>query len=393
MEVRAGSGAPAQIRDLPDHYQRRMDSESVLMSFHLGAPDSFLWALTRSGFQLCRLPGKSSLVEAISRFSNAVHMDQSEAISLGHALYQLLFGALEGSIAGKPKWILALDEQLFTLPFAALVVEQQHSGPVYLAERHSIQITSGALLLDTREPERWASSLSGPFIGIGDAIYNTADERWAPHIRASVSRGLWAAPSPARHSIPLARLAGSRREIEECARAWNRDGTATLLLRGADASRQGLQAAYRARPSVVHFATHVVQSVQPGQHGLIVLSLSESGHPEFLGPLEIAANPVNAGLIVLSGCSSGRDEVLPGEGLMGLTRAWLAAGARAVVASYWPAPDDGGGLFITFYRYLREAPQRGPAAALHRAQMDMLRAGGWRSRPEYWASYFVLANS
>jgi CHAT domain-containing protein len=370
-----------------------MDSESVLMSFHLGAPDSFLWALTRGGFQLCRLPGKSSLVEAISRFSNAVHVDQSEAISSGHALYQLLFGALEGSIAAKPRWILALDEQLFTLPFAALVVEQQHSGPVYLAERHSIQITSGALLLDTREPERWASSLSGPFIGIGDAIYNTADERWAPHIRASVSRGLWAAPSPARHSIPLARLAGSRREIEECARAWNRDGTATLLLRGADASRQGLQAAYRARPSVVHFATHVVQSVQPGQHGLIVLSLSESGHPEFLGPLEIAANPVNAGLIVLSGCSSGRDEVLPGEGLMGLTRAWLAAGARAVVASYWPAPDDGGGLFINFYRYLREAPQQGPAAALHRAQMDMLRAGGWRSRPEYWASYFVLANS
>lgn len=78
---------------------------------------------------------------------------------------------------------------------------------------------------------------------------------------------------------------------------------------------------------------------------------------------------------------------------MGLTRAWLAAGAHAVAASHWPTPDDDDGLFIRFYQHLRQFPQRGPAAALQRAQIDMLRSGGWRSRSEYWASYFVLANS
>jgi CHAT domain-containing protein len=94
-------------------------------------------------------------------------------------------------------------------------------------------------------------------------------------------------------------------------------------------------------------------------------------------------------LVVLSGCSSGGADALPASGLMGLTRAWLAAGARAVVASHWPTPDDRGVLFMDFYKHFRETPDAGPAVALRRAQLDMLRAGGWRSDPQYWATYFV----
>jgi CHAT domain-containing protein len=77
---------------------------------------------------------------------------------------------------------------------------------------------------------------------------------------------------------------------------------------------------------------------------------------------------------------------------MGLTRAWLAAGARAVVASHWPTLDDSGTLFVLFYKHLRETPGAGPAVALQKAQQDMLRAGGWRSYPQYWATYFVVGD-
>jgi CHAT domain-containing protein len=125
---------------------------------------------------------------------------------------------------------------------------------------------------------------------------------------------------------------------------------------------------------------------------MIALSLAGTGDPQFLSPLEITRFKIHVGIIVLSGCSSGSADALAGSGLMGLTRAWLAAGAHAVVASHWPTPDDSGGLFVCFYRHLREKPDAGPAAALQEAQRDLRHSGGWRSNPQYWATYFVIAD-
>jgi CHAT domain-containing protein len=62
------------------------------------------------------------------------------------------------------------------------------------------------------------------------------------------------------------------------------------------------------------------------------------------------------------------------------------------VASRWPTPDDTGAFFLSFYRYLRALPHDGPAVALQRAQIAMLRSGTWRSNPNYWGAYFVTGN-
>ena len=96
------------------------------------------------------------------------------------------------------------------------------------------------------------------------------------------------------------------------------------------------------------------------------------------------------GLVVLSGCASAAGASLPGTGLLGLTRAWLAAGASHVVASHWATPDDSGALFLSFYHHLRNAPHAGVAVALQQAQRDMIAGGGWRSEPRYWGGYFAI---
>jgi len=146
---------------------------------------------------------------------------------------------------------------------------------------------------------------------------------------------------------------------------------------------------------VLHLATHVIDSKDSRpktRSGLIVLSLTHSGQFEVLSPEEIATWNLSGMLVSLSGCGSGAANILPATGLMGLTRACQMAGAKAVVASRWSTPDDAGALFLCFYRHLRAAPQAGPAVALQRAQIDMLRSGTWRSNPLYWGAYFVSGN-
>ena len=77
---------------------------------------------------------------------------------------------------------------------------------------------------------------------------------------------------------------------------------------------------------------------------------------------------------------------------MGLTRAWLMAGARAVVATEWATPDDVGVFFGRFYRQLRGSSIHDPAEALRAAQIEALRSNDWRSQPSFWAGYFALGN-
>jgi CHAT domain-containing protein len=78
--------------------------------------------------------------------------------------------------------------------------------------------------------------------------------------------------------------------------------------------------------------------------------------------------------------------------LLGLTRAWLMAGAHSVIASNWATPDESGALFGALYRNLSEGTGRSPATALRAAQLEMIRSGGWRAKPAYWGAYFVIGS-
>jgi len=238
--------------------------------------------------------------------------------------------------------------------------------------------------------------MAGAFVAVGDAIYNTADARWRRPMEGHSAGWLesllgWppkaSAAAPA--NLGLSRLPGSGPELAACAREWK---SASILLQGPDATKENVRRALEARPSVVHFATHILQRPERSTDAMIALSLSSKGEDQLLSPVEIGGWNADAALIVLSGCSSGAALSRPGAGLMGMTRAWLMAGARAVVATGWPTPDDSGVFFGRFYRRLQRSEDRDPADAMQAAQIETLRSGDWRSQPRFWAAYFALGN-
>jgi hypothetical protein len=150
--------------------------------------------------------------------------------------------------------------------------------------------------------------------------------------------------------------------------------------------------ALRARPAAVHLATHYLESAGRTGYGLIALSLSPDADSQVLTPFEISRWHIQAGVVVLSGCHSAAGKALPGEGALGLPRAWLAAGAESVVGSLWDTPDDDGALFGVFYRNLRGSERLDAARALRVAQLTMFKSGGRFSSPAYWGAYFAIAN-
>jgi CHAT domain-containing protein len=297
-------------------------------------------------------------------------------------LYQQLFGQLSPGETRKPAWLLSLDGALFDIPFAALVTGQQGGNTVYLVEKHSLQTVPGALLLSASANPRKAGLYRGEFLGVGDPVYNQADPRWHGGISWRPAKG------------QLQRLVGSRYEVESSSESLVRGGGTATLLEGNEARRSGFLRRLERRPAVIHLATHVLFPSPGREQGLIAFGLTDSpaagAGPEFISTAEIAGLRVPGALIVMTGCATGTGEAHDGAGLLGLTRAWLMAGASAVVSTAWPVEDNSGGMFARFYFHLR---YHSAAEALQLSQREVAHSRTGRLAPASWASYQVTGGT
>jgi CHAT domain-containing protein len=400
VEASTTASREPSAQDLLARVSAGLPSDSVLFSFRLGEAASWLWAVDRAGLVLYRLPPQDRLQRKTAAALQAIRNDTPAAEAAAADLYAGLFGGVAPRFLGKARWILSLDRSLFDVPFAALV-ERVAGRPAYLVERHETLVTPSAGYWVDAMARRGSASSSGRLLGIGDPIYNAADSRLPTRSAAGFRWPRWLRPSvvaAASPALSLPRLPASASELDSCARAW---GGPCTLLEGASAARAELAAALGRDPEIIHFATHFLESSAPQRgragaagaaYGLIALSLTPRGETELLTPVEIAHWRTRAQLVVLSGCHSDAGRVLPGAGLLGLTRAWLAAGARSVAGSRWDTPDENGALFAALYRELRSQPTPDASLALALAQREMIRSGGWRARPRYWGAYFMVGN-
>ena len=187
----------------------------------------------------------------------------------------------------------------------------------------------------------------------------------------------------------LSPLPATRKEVETV-------GTQTLL--GGKASEAGLEQALRAskRWRAVHFACHGLVDIDRPM--LSSLALSRAGEDDgFLTALEILRTKIPADLAVLSACETGKGKIVKGEGIVGLTRAFMFAGAPRVICSLWKVEDEATqALMVKFYELWNPKEGEGlpAAAALQQAQAfirDFKDKSGkhkWK-HPYYWAAWVL----
>ena len=157
------------------------------------------------------------------------------------------------------------------------------------------------------------------------------------------------------------------------------------------ASRATATSPELSRYRIIHFATHGVLDLDhPELSGLILSMVDEKGEPQdgYLRLHEIYNLNLPAELVVLSACQTGVGKQIKGEGLIALTRGFMYAGAKSVVASLWKVDDAATSeLMAEFYKQMFTNKLK-PAAALQAAQVKMSHLKRWHS-PYYWAGFFI----
>jgi CHAT domain-containing protein len=185
----------------------------------------------------------------------------------------------------------------------------------------------------------------------------------------------------------LRRLRFSRQEADEITRFANND----LKLEAVDfqANRALATSAELGQYRIVHFATHgLINNTHPELSGVVLSLVDEKGRPQngFLRLYDLYDLKLSADLVVLSACQTALGKEIRGEGLVGLTRGFMYAGAPRVVASLWQIDDRASAEFMKrFYEGLLGQKRR-PAAAFRAAQISMQKDPRWHA-PHYWAAF------
>ena len=143
--------------------------------------------------------------------------------------------------------------------------------------------------------------------------------------------------------------------------------------------------------AIIHFATHCIATTgellfAPGPSVVEKIPKKEDC---MLTVKEIYSSGINAQLVVLSCCNSGRGKIRFAEGVVGLTRAFLAAGARSVLASLW-AVDDAATFYFMKYFYQHLKSGESASASLQQAMREMRNTV--LSHPYYWAPFFIVGD-
>jgi CHAT domain-containing protein/tetratricopeptide (TPR) repeat protein len=396
--------------------QQLLDQESILLEYSLGDERSYVWLVTAGNVSTYELPSRKDIEQAARQLYNdfvAYQIVAGESLQARTerqkkadeslpgdtaSLSKLVLGSLGGKLGNK-RLVIVSDGALQYIPFAALHDPDANSNALqYLNEKHEIvrEPSASTLALLLSEARRRAAPSDSVAV-FADPVFEVDD----PRVKAASYVATPESPESLRvkealrdigisaDGIEIPRLIASSDEADAIINAapW---GTGLKAI-GFDANRGRVLGQELGRYRIVHFATHgMINNEHPELSGIVLSLFDQQGRSQdgFLRLHDIYNLHLPADLVVLSACSSGLGKDVRGEGLIGLTRGFMYAGASGVVASLWKVDDRATAeLMKLFYQGLFKKGLP-PAAALRDAQLQMSQQKAWRS-PYYWAGFII----
>jgi CHAT domain-containing protein len=255
-----------------------------------------------------------------------------------------------------------------------------------LIAEFTVSSSPSLVFIEYAERQR-QSAAAGNLLALADPRYGKPAS-----IAGATAEELQAATRGSRYLAYFDPLPDTRAETQAISKMF--DGQRVELLLGEQALESRVKTLDLTQFGFLHFATHgVLGGEVPGIGEPALVLGAEPGEDGFLTSSEVGRLKISSDLTVLSACNTGSGEFVTGEGVMGMSRAFLTAGSRSVVVSLWPvASAQTVRLMVDFYRYLRAG--RPAADALRAAKLDMIaqarKTGAPESHPFYWAAFILL---
>ncbi len=421
--------------------QQLLDDNTLLIEYAVGAERSYMWIVTKDGLAVSELPGRDEIEGAARRFYELITASnlrmEEESLSQRRsrlakaqadyersaaALSRMLLGPVAAQLTRSriKRLLIVSDGALQYIPFGALpipgtdkrgdkVTEKQGEGRTsrrmnsaignpLIVSHEVVNLPSASTLAVLRQGPGNRQSLENLLAIIADPVFEAVDPRIESQYQSQPGETP-SSPVPTTPSVVRSagesgvnrflRLRFTRIEAEAIASFAPESRRFTAL--DFAASREMMSQTDLSKFRIIHFATHgFLNSQHPELSGVVLSLVDERGRPldGFLRMHEIYNLNLNADLVVLSGCRTALGKQIKGEGLIGLTRGFMHAGAPRVVASLWNVDDQAtANLMKLFYQRMLKDRMR-PAAALRAAQIDM-----WKAEPNVvpyrWGAFIL----
>ena len=396
--------------------QQQLDPDTVLLEYSLGDKRSYLWVVTQNSLKTYELANGEhignlaqqvyesltarSIVKSVesaaerqARISGADSQFRKSATELGEIILAPAVTEL-----GTKRLAVVADGPLQYVPFAALSAGKDYRPLVI--DHEIVSLPSASALAVQRQSLASRKPAPKGIAVIADPVFSTVDSRFNSSAPAKTEATSTA--SAANYTRIIEHLSGGPGGQLAIRRLPFTRQEADQILAVAPSGANFKAVDFRANRSVatsgelsqyryVHFATHgYVDTTRAGLSAIVLSMIDEQGNPQdgFLRTLDIYNLKLPAELVVLSACETGLGKDVKGEGIEGLTRGFMYAGARRVVVSLWNVNDRATASLMQRLYVGMLRGNKTPAAALRAAQIELSRTRQWQS-PYYWAAFVM----
>ncbi|MEO0457876.1 MAG: CHAT domain-containing tetratricopeptide repeat protein [Cyanobacteria bacterium P01_A01_bin.114] len=372
--------------------QQVLDRDTVLLQYVLGDEHSYLWVVSQGGVHSYTLPDRATLTAAAETFRTELLRARGTLFRFeqaSQALSDLILAPAAEQLRDKRLLVVA-DGALQYIPFAALAAPSAETYAPLMRQHEIVNAPSASTIAVLRQ--RPPAAAPKTLAILADPVFSPRDERLTG---SAIGQDFFSRGEDGQALAQLMRGFGleglqripfTRQEADNILELVPEEESAIAF--GFDATQDWVTQSPLDQYKIVHFATHgLVDSEHPHLSGLVTALVNPQGEPYpdgFLRLPEIFNLRLNADLVVLSACQTGLGQDIRGEGVIGLTRGFMYAGAQRVAVSLWNVDDRATAeLMSEFYRGMLQENLT-PTAALRQAQLKM-----WEQTPTpyLWAAF------
>jgi CHAT domain-containing protein/Tfp pilus assembly protein PilF len=359
LKFNTNSPSVSQIREL-------LDPSTAVISYFMDAGQNrlYIFEISLKNFRIFDKPIPPDFDRLITGYRNSIYYNEFASVKeTGSLLYRILIPRIPRMVKNL---VIIPSDRLSILPFESLVEKNDekagYNETKFLLNRFSIryEFSAGLILQKSKSAANKSTS-----------IYLCAPINF-----------------PA--SENLTDLPGTQSEVNDIYKLFTDKHLTASIFTGSNANEKEIKSGELKKYSFLHLATHGVVDEKNPELSRVYLQPSMPKEDGKLYAGEIYNLELNANLVTLSACKTGLGKITKGEGVIGLSRALIYAGARNLIVSYWNVSDASTAqLMKDFYMMQLENPHMEFSENLRLAKLNLFNGGKYNA-PYYWAPFILI---